>query len=132
MYWLDGGLIYPDEIFNARGFMPLLGRMAERKIRRVFHGQHIDCGFSYVPDRAGIFTECFMESSDAEGLASFHVRLTALQAVAREMIGMGYPGRVDITQVFDFFRGLSNDARSNLQKLNEKELPKWPLYQPIH
>lgn len=130
-YWLDGGIIYPDEVFSAQGFLPLLGRMAERKLARTLTSPEINCGFSYIPDRAGMFGECFMASQPSGGVLEDSFRLAALCEAARDVLGMGTPGIIDITPVFEFFRAMPRDARDGLQKAEDKELKQWPLYQQM-
>lgn len=130
-YWLDGGIIYPDEVFSAQGFMPLLGRMAERKLMRTLTSPEINCGFSYIPDRAGMFGECFAAAPPTGGVLEDSLRLAALCEAARDVLGMGIPGIIDITPVFEFFRAMPRDERSSLHQVEDKELKQWPLYQPM-
>lgn len=130
-YWLDGGIIYPDELFSAQGFMPLLGRMAERKLSRTLTSPDINCGFSYIPDRAGMFGECLMVAQSTGGVLEDSFRLAALCEAAREVLGMGIPGIIDITPVFEFFRAMPRDERSGLTQAEDKELKQWPLYQQM-
>lgn len=130
-YWLDGGIIYPDEVFSAQGFMPLLGRMAERKLTRTLISPEINCGFSYLPDRAGMFGECFMAAAPVNGVLEDSLRLAALCEAARDVLGMGTPGIIDITPVFEFFRAMPREQRSGLPQAEDKELKQWPLYQTM-
>ncbi|MGX9718296.1 hypothetical protein ACWYXJ_29135 [Janthinobacterium lividum] len=130
-YWLDGGIVYPDEIFSAQGFMPLLGRMAERKLMRTLTIPDIRCGFSYIPDRAGLLGECFSAAPSTGGVLEDGLRLAALAESARDVLGMGKPGIINITPVFDFFQGLSRDQRNALQQAEDKELKQWPLYEHL-
>jgi len=130
-YWLGDGIIYPDEIFSAQGFMPLLGRMAERKLMRTLTATDIRCGFSYLPDRAGIFGECFTAAPSTEGVLEDSLRLAALAEAAREVLGMGKPGVIDITPVFNFFRAMPREQRASLNQVEDKELKQWPLYQQL-
>lgn len=130
-YWLDGGIIYPDEIYCAQGFMPLLGRMAERKLMRTLTSTDIRCGFSYIPDRAGIFGECFTAAPSTEGVLEDSLRLAALAEAARDVLGMGMSGVIDITPVFEFFRAMPRDQRTNLHQVEDRELKQWPLYQQL-
>lgn len=128
-YWLDGGIIYPDEVFSAQGFTPLLGRMAERKLNRTLISTEISCGFSYIPDRAGIFGECFMAAAPTGGVLEDGLRLAALCEAARDVLGMGKPGIINITPVFEFFRAMPREERGGLTQAEDKELKQWPLYQ---
>jgi hypothetical protein len=130
-YWLDGGIIYPDEVFSAQGFMPLLGRMAERKLTRTLTSTEINCGFSYIPDRAGVFDECFMAAAPTGGVLEDSLRLAALCEAARDVLGMGTPGIIDITPVFEFFRAMPRDQRRGLTQAEDKDLKQWPLYQQM-
>lgn len=130
-YWLDGGIIYADEVFSAQGFMPLLGRMAERKLMRTLTTPEINCGFSYLPDRAGMFGECFMAAVPATGILEDSLRLAALCEAARDVLGMGIPGIIDITPVFNYFSAMPREERSSLKQAEDKELKQWPLYQPL-
>ncbi|MBY0240039.1 MAG: hypothetical protein K2X55_12060 [Burkholderiaceae bacterium] len=130
-YWLGGGIIYPDELFSAQGFMPLLGRMAERKLARTLTSTEINCGFSYIPDRAGIFGECFMAAAPTGGVLEDGLRLAALCEAARDVLGMGTPGIIDITLVFEYFRAMPREQRADLKQAEDKELKQWPLYQQM-
>ena len=130
-YWLDGGIIYPDEVFSAQGFMPLLGRMAERKLTRTLTSTEINCGFSYIPDRAGIFGECIMAAAPTNGVLEDGLRLAALCEAARDVLGMGKPGIIDITPVYEFFRAMPREQRGGLAQAEDKELKQWPLYQQM-
>lgn len=131
VFWLDNSIIYADEVFSAQGFLPLLGRMAERKVMRTLDVPDLRCGFSYLPDHAGIFSECFNASPAAEGILEDGLRLAALHSAACDVLGLGYPGAVDITPVYTFFTGMARDSRDALIKLDDKELVAWPLYQPL-
>lgn len=130
-YWLDGGIIYADEIYSPQGFMPLLARMAERKIKRSLNLQVIRCGFDYLPDRNGIFSECFNASPALDGVLEDSIRLAALSSAATEVLGMGYAGALDITPVYKFFSTMNRDARNALLQAEDRELKSWPLYQPM-
>jgi len=130
-YWLDGGIAYPDEVFSAQGFMPLLARMAERKLMRTLTTTDIHCGFSYIPDRAGIFGECLVAAAPTNGVLEDSLRLAALAEAARDVLGMGRPGVIDITPVFEFFRAMPRDQRSALRQAEDKELKQWPLYKEL-
>jgi hypothetical protein len=46
-------------------------------------------------------------------------------------LGMGKPGIIDITPVFEFFRAMPRDERGSLTQAEDKELKQWPLYQPM-
>lgn len=130
-FWLDGGIVYADEVFNAQGFMPLLGRMAERKLMRTLAIPSERCGFSYLPDRAGLFSECFNAAPAEDDILEDAIRLAALHDAARDVVGLGYPGALDITPVFNYFRAMNRESRNEIVKNDDKDLPKWPLYQPI-
>lgn len=128
-YWLDGQIIYADEIFSPSGFMPLLGRMAERKVARILATDGMTCGFNYQPNRDTIFGElCFTEAA-GEGIYEDSIRLSALVDVAQKVLGMGHKGAIDITPVYKFFMGLERGARDALLQADDKELKSWPLYQ---
>jgi hypothetical protein len=131
VFWLDGSIIYPDEVFSAQGFLPLLGRMAERKLMRTLDAPDLRCGFAYLPDHAGIFSECFNAAPARDGILEDGLRLAALHTAACDVLGLGYPGAVDITPVYTFFTGLARDKRDELLKLDDKEIKAWPLYQPL-
>jgi hypothetical protein len=129
-YWLDGRIIFPDEVYDAQGFLPLLGRMAERKLMRTIGATSAQCGFTYLPDRDGLFGERFGAAmSGNEEILQDNLRLAALCAAAEEVLGMGYPGALDITPVYNFFMGMTRDARNALLQVEELKL--WPLYQPL-
>lgn len=130
-FWLDGRIMYADEVFSAQGFLPLLGRMAERKLMRTLNVENLLCGFSYLPDHAGIFSECFNAASAREGILEDGMRLAALHTAACEVLGLGFPGAVDITPVYSFFTSLAREKRDELLTLDDKEIKAWPLYQPM-
>jgi len=131
IFWLDNRIIYADEVISAQGFMPLLGRMAERKLMRTLDVPNLQCGFSYLPDQVGIFGECFNAAPAREGILEDGMRLMALHTVACDVLGLGFPGAVDITPVYTFFTSLARDKRDELLKLDDKEITAWPLFQPL-
>lgn len=128
-YWLQGQIIYADEIYSPTGFMPLLGRMAERKVARILPADGMSCGFVYQPGRDTIFGEMCFTAEPAKGIYEDSIRLAALVDVSQKVLGMGYKGAIDITPVYQFFMGLERGARDALLQADDKELKSWPLYQ---
>lgn len=129
-YFLQGRMIYPDEIFSAQGFLPLIGRMAERKLARTLEGAALGCGFNYTPFRESIFKERIDIALSGDGIHADSVRLAALNAASRDVVGMGEDGTLDLTPVYEYFNSMKQESRNALREATE-ECSTWPLYQHI-
>lgn len=129
-YFLHGRMIYPDEIFGADGFLPLIGRMAERRLSRTLEGVKQTCGFVYTPFAASVFKEKIDILPAGDGIYEDSLRLAALVHTCRDVVGMGMDATLDLTPVYEFFTGLKRENRDALRDANE-EFAQWPLYQPI-
>lgn len=129
-YLLAGRMMYPDEIFCAEGFMPLIGRMAERRLRRNLNNPDMNCGFSYVPLREGVFKEALMILPERDPMVSDSMCLAALRAACVDVVGMGVEGTLDLTPVFEFFTGTKPEQRNAMRQQSEEPIT-WPLYQPV-
>lgn len=127
-YMLKGRIAYPDEIFNVNGFMPLIARMAERRLKRVLEDAKVACGFSYLPHRNSVFKEILMVAPEKEGMLADSIILSTLDATSRELLGMGISGVMDLTPVYEAFTNMDPEQRNALK---DKELTPWPLFQPI-
>lgn len=127
-YFMSGKIVYADEIYSADGFMPLLGRMAERKLARVLNSDALVMGLEYVPHKATIFGETCFAKEAGPGVFEDSVRLPALMAVAESVLGLGYRGAVDITPVYDYFMGLTRDARDKILQAEDEGTISWPLF----
>lgn len=129
-YLLDGRMIYPDEIFSAEGFMPLLGRLVEYRLSRNLNRPDLQCGFAYTPSRVGVFKEVMILTGDCDVIMTDAIRLLALRQVAVDTVLMGKPGTVDLTPVYLFFAGKHPEQRNRLRDQQPEELT-WPLAQQV-
>lgn len=127
-YFLRGRMIYPDEIFAANGFLPLIGRMAERRVARALGNKEMRCGFSYAPYRDSIFKERMDIAPVGDGIYANSLRLNALVEAALDVVGLGLDMTLDLTPVFSFFNTMPMQERSALR---HKEDLVWPLYLPM-
>lgn len=130
-FWLAGRILYPDELFSPQGFMPLLARMAERQIKRMLDAPDMHCGFEYTPDRNALFSEACFALPAGGNVLEDGVRLPALVDVSRQVLGLGYQGSVDITPVYEFFTGMTGQARDAIKQADDKEIKAWPLYKVL-
>jgi hypothetical protein len=130
-YLLNGRMMYPDEVFGADGFLPLIGRMAERRLARVMEGVNFTSGFSYLPVKGTLFAERIDVRPCTEGAQVFEdsLRLAALVAASADVVGLGIEGTLDLTPVYAFFTGMAQERRDTLSRNEEVT---WPLYQPVH
>lgn len=130
IYFLNGKMAYPDEIFCVGGFLPLIGRMAEQSVRRSLAGQNLgQCGFVYTPFRNSLFCEKIDVMPVDAGILEDSMRLSFLCNASANIVGMGYDGAIDLTPVYDFFMRVRVEDRDALVDHNEEST--WPLYQRI-
>lgn len=129
-YFLHNRTVYPDEVFSADGFLPLIGRIAERRLARAFENDTLRCGFVYTQTRESLFKERFEITPFGENLYPDSVRLSTLAQVSRDVVGLGFSATLDLTPVYDFFYNLKMENRNALRD-NADEVQKWPLYLPI-
>jgi hypothetical protein len=131
VYFLAGRRIYPDEIFHDSGFLPLIGRLAEKAARRVFKNEGLSrCGFIYTPAPKALFCEKIdIKPCEVGGLLADSMRLAFLVSASSSVVGMGHEGAVDLTPLYNFFMQIRPEERS--AQVDELPETKWPLYQTV-
>ncbi|MDE2099851.1 MAG: hypothetical protein KGL39_21540 [Patescibacteria group bacterium] len=100
-YVLGGTLMAPEEVYSRDGFLPLIGRMAEKRARMLFGS--VRCGFSYTYSQFSLFGERLDFAAEEEGLLDRSQRLLALVGAAQVLTGFDQNGVVDLSPVHALF-----------------------------
>lgn len=125
MYFLNGARIYADEVFAPNGFLPVICRAAELLIRNDLGTQVKDCGFTYIPDSAGLFGERVVVLAEGTELPPNGVRLGAILNRAQALVGLGEDGGIELDDVHAFLL-----KKPDVEGM-ERSAARWPLYRRL-
>lgn len=122
-YLFSGKQMYPDEVFGPDGFMPWIARLTEKRLQRLFDGRKRS-GFRFRPDQEALLGEVLEVDPEAGDVHPDSIRLSTLALVASEFLGMGKPGWVDITPVYETIRQMVIDD-------NLEDFSPWPPFRVL-
>jgi hypothetical protein len=133
-FFMNGRIMYADEVYSPNGFMPLIGRFAERAMQRTLGieiGKGKQCGFAYLPYASALLYERLDVAPVDENTLDDSLRLAYLRYASEQVVGLGYQGTLDLSPVYEYFMSMRDDERNAMRDARHEEPVTWPLYQPI-